>query len=133
MAVSLGYTIFYVPDVGEALAFYNNAFGLATKLASPEGDYGELETGDTTLSFVSHELAHANLDDADGFTHLDPSAAPVGASITLVADDLDAAMATALAAGATCYVEPVRKPWGQTVTYLRDPNGVLIELATPVG
>jgi hypothetical protein len=25
------------------------------------------------------------------------------------------------------------KPWGQTVAYLRDINGVLVELATPMG
>ena len=41
-------------------------------------------------------------------------------------------MKTAVDAGANLYAEPVEKPWGQTVAYLRDPNGILIELATPV-
>lgn len=28
---------------------------------------------------------------------------------------------------------PVSKPWGQTVSYVRAPDGSLIELCTPVG
>jgi uncharacterized glyoxalase superfamily protein PhnB len=38
----------------------------------------------------------------------------------------------AVEAGGTTYVEPIDKPWGQTVAYLRDPNGLLVEIATPV-
>lgn len=30
-------------------------------------------------------------------------------------------------------VEPFEKPWGQTVGYVRDINGVLIELCSPMG
>lgn len=36
-------------------------------------------------------------------------------------------------AGARAYVDPVEKPWGQTVSYLIDPAGILLELATPMG
>jgi hypothetical protein len=28
---------------------------------------------------------------------------------------------------------PVHKPWGQVVSYVRCPDGVLVELCTPVG
>ncbi len=31
------------------------------------------------------------------------------------------------------YVEPIDKLWGQTVAYIIDPGGTLIEIATPVG
>lgn len=133
MSVSLGYTIFYVPDVAAALKFYVNAFGIEQHMLTPEQDYGELATGQTTLAFVSHELASSNLDEAGGFTALDPTSAPVGASIALVTPDLADAFAAAIAAGASAYTDPVDKPWGQTVAYLVDPFGILIELATPIG
>jgi lactoylglutathione lyase len=130
MSVSFGYTIFYVSDVPATIEFFTNAFGLTRRFVTPEGDYGELETGATTLSFAS--LAHSNLDDAGGFQDPAPSAAPVAASITLTTADVAATLTAALAAGGTPYVAPVDKPWGQTVAYLRDPNGILIELATPM-
>jgi lactoylglutathione lyase len=45
---------------------------------------------------------------------------------------LDAIETKDATAGATRYVNPIDKPWGQTVAYVRDANGILIELATPV-
>lgn len=41
--------------------------------------------------------------------------------------------ASAIEAGAlaVAIAEPVTKPWGQTVAYVRDLNGLLVELATP--
>lgn len=56
-AVSLGYTIFYVQDVGATVGFFEAAFGLERRMLTPENDYGELETGSTTLAFASLELA----------------------------------------------------------------------------
>ena len=132
MSVSLGYVIYYVPDVGAAVRFYREAFGLQQRMLTPENDYGELATGETTLSFVSLELAAANLEVAGGFVAPD-LARPCPASVTLTTSDLDAALASAIDAGARIYVEPVDKPWGQTVSYLLGPSNILIELATPVG
>lgn len=129
---TLGYVIFYVADVEASVAFYERAFGLTRRFVSPENDYGELDTGATTLSFASSTLAMSNLERAGGFARLDPAAPPPGASITLLADDVAAALTTALDAGATPYTEPTEKPWGQTVAYVRDLDGVLVELATPM-
>jgi catechol 2,3-dioxygenase-like lactoylglutathione lyase family enzyme len=126
----LGYTIFYVDDVAATLGFFHDAFGLVQKFLAPEDAYGELDTGATTLAFASTALASSNLGDAGGFTPLHPTDPPVGASITLIAEDVEAAMETALEAGGTPYVEPATKPWGQTVAYIRDPNGNLVEIAT---
>ncbi len=127
----LGYVIFYVEDVAATLRFYTDAFGIAEKFARDE--YGELDTGATTLSFVAHSLAHHNLDGVGGFTPVNPSAPPTGASITLITDDVAAATQRAVAAGALPYLEPTVKPWGQTVSYVLDPNGILVEIGTPVG
>lgn len=132
MTVSLGYIIFYVPDVQSAVRFYTDAFGLEPRFVTPEADYGELETGQSVLAFVAHELADTNLAAAGGFTPLDPKAPPVGASLTMVTDDVPAAVSAAVAAGGRQYTDPVEKPWGQTVAYVIDPQGILLEVATPV-
>lgn len=132
MTVSLGYLIAYVDDVDRTLTFYTAAFGLPRRFITPEGDYGELTTGTTTLAFASNGLARANLEAAGGFASLITDGPPPGVSITLITDDVTAAIDTALAAGARRYVDPIDKPWGQTVAYLLDPNGLLVEVATPV-
>jgi lactoylglutathione lyase len=44
-----------------------------------------------------------------------------------------AAHAKALAAGATELKGPLLKPWGQTVSYVRCPDGSVVELCSPVG
>ncbi|MFT6290392.1 MAG: catechol 2,3-dioxygenase-like lactoylglutathione lyase family enzyme [Ilumatobacter sp.] len=129
--ISLGYTIFYVDDVGATVAFFERAFGLERRFVTPENDYGELVTGATTLAFVSIELAQANLAAAGGFVLPDTSK-PSAASITLVTPDIEAAVDVAIAAGAASYVDPIAKPWGQTVAYLLGPSNVLIEIATPI-
>jgi lactoylglutathione lyase len=132
MTTVLGYTIFYVADVRATVAFFREAFGLEPKFVTDEGDYGELATGATTLAFAAIPLAMDGLRSAGGFTPADLNQAPQGASITLVSDEFDALFTQAIAAGATRYVDPIDKPWGQTVAYVRDANGILIELATPV-
>jgi uncharacterized glyoxalase superfamily protein PhnB len=40
--------------------------------------------------------------------------------------------ARALAAGAANVSDPATKPWGQTVAYVRDQTGFLVELCTPM-
>ena len=132
MTVSLGYTIFTVNDVDQTLTFYTDAFGLARRFITPSADYGELETGQTVLAFVANSLAHENLDAAGGFAELDPAQPPIAGSVTLVTDDVAGVVAQAISCGATEYVPIANKPWGQTVCYLRDPNGLMVEVATPV-
>ena len=36
------------------------------------------------------------------------------------------------AAGATPVKPPERRPWGQVVGFVRDPDGFLVEICTPV-
>ncbi len=130
--VRLGYTIAYVSDVAAALRFYETAFGLTRRMLTPEGDYGELDTGPTVLAFVRLDLASANLEAAGGFVPLDPAGRPPGVSVTLITDDVRGAVDAAVSAGARSYTEPIDKPWGQTVAYVVDPSGLLLELATEV-
>ena len=129
--VSLEYIIFYVDDVAGTVSFFEAAFGLDRRFVTAENDYGEVETGASTLAFVSLELARTNLDEAGGF--IPPNEhKPAPASITLVTTDVAGAVAAAIAAGGRTYTDPVDKPWGQTVAYVLGPSNLLIEIATPV-
>jgi hypothetical protein len=52
--------------------------------------------------------------------------------IGLVTDDVPAAFENAVAARAVAVAEPAPKPWGQIVGYVRDDNGFMVELCTPM-
>lgn len=129
--MKLGYTILYVPDVASSLRFFETAFGLKTRFLHESGDYGELDTGATTLAFADHALADSNF--PGGHVRADASAQPLGMEIGLVTGDVAAAHAQAVAAGARELSAPATKPWGQVVSYLRTPDGCLVELCTPIG
>ena len=128
--MKLAYTIIYVPDVPTSLAFFEAAFGMTRKFLHESGTYGELATGETTLSFAAHELGDMNF--SGGHVRADTSTQPLGFEIGLVTDDVPQAHARALAAGAREMAPPVQKPWGQTVSYVRCPDGLLVELCTAV-
>lgn len=128
--MKLGYTILYVADVAASLAFFEAAFGLSRRFLHESGAYGELNTGDTTLSFAAHALGDANF--PGGHVRADSSARPLGMEIGLVTSDVHGAHAKALSCGATELAAPVTKPWGQVVSYVRAPDGCLIELCTPM-
>jgi lactoylglutathione lyase len=120
-----GYTILYVRDVAASLGFYERAFAQKRRFFHESGQYAELETGATTLAFASHELAAANV---PGLSATSGSSFEV----CFVTEDVPAAYARALEAGAEGLGEPQTKPWGQQVAYVRDPDGNLVELASPV-
>lgn len=129
--MKLGYTIIYVPNVAASLSFFENAFGLSRRFLHESGDYGELETGETTLSFASIELGKMNL--PAGFIAAHESSTPLGIEIALVTPSVIEAHAKALAAGAIELKAPETKPWGQVVSYVRCPDGTLVEICSPMG
>lgn len=123
------YTILYVENVKETIAFYTKAFGFTQKLITPENDYAELETGGTTLAFASYSVAEYN---GISITKPSPTTLPAAFEITFVTDDIETAFDHAVASGAVVVKQPEQKPWGQIVGYVRDTNGFLIEICTPV-
>jgi lactoylglutathione lyase len=131
-SVSLGYVILYVKDVSASLAFYEKAFGLSRRFFTDDSGkaYGELETGAARLGFASLELAKEHL--KQEVVAASPDKAPLGVEIALVTPEVAALYARAVKAGATVVSEPAAKPWGQTVAYLRDKDGHLVELCTPL-
>jgi len=51
--MKLGYTIIYVADVPETVAFYEAAFGLSRRFIHESQLYGEMDTGETILAFAA--------------------------------------------------------------------------------
>lgn len=129
--MKFGYTIIYVPDVAASLNFFEQAFGFSRRFLDESGTYGELETGATTLAFADHTLAQINLPSGHVAAH--ESELPLGIEIGFVTDDVESAHAFALGAGAREVAAPKAKPWGQVVSYVRCPDGTLVELCTPMG
>ena len=128
--MNFAYTILYVSDVSRTVSFYEKAFGLKKRFIHESGDYAEMETGATTLSFTSNELAQSNL--PAGFRENDLSHPPAGIEIAFTTDDVPVAFTRALKVGATEVAKPQMKPWGQQVAYVRDLDGVLVEIASPL-
>jgi len=129
--MKFGYTIIYVQDVAASLAFFERAFGLQRGFVSPGGEFGTLATGETSLSFCQHDTARDSV--GQPYVVAQTSAQPLGMEIGLVTDDVAAACQRAVAAGASLIKAPQAKPWGQTVAYVRCPDGTLVELCTPMG
>ena len=123
-----GYAIAYVPDVLATLEFYERAFGLRRGYVADNHNYAELDTGTTRLAFVSESQADTLI--PSGYRRNDTKREPPAFEFAFVADDVDAAYANAIDAGATSVAAPEDKPWGQRIAYVRDNNGVLVELCT---
>jgi catechol 2,3-dioxygenase-like lactoylglutathione lyase family enzyme len=128
--MQFAYTIVYVRDVAASLAFFERAFGFERRFLHPSGAYGELDTGATALAFAQHATARANL--GHDYVAADASVQPLGVEVGLTTPDVPAACERAQAAGATLLAPPATKPWGQTVAYLRTPDGTLVEVCTPM-
>lgn len=125
-----GYTILYVEDVAATLQFYEAAFGFQQKFITPEKDYGELVTGETTIAFASIELGKMNF--PKGYSPILKSEQPIGVEMAFVTENIDRDFQQAIDAGAKIFEPILEKPWGQKVAYLLDNNGMLIEICTPV-
>ncbi len=126
--MQLGYIIHYVENVEKTLAFYEAALGCTRRFLTPEGDYGELDTGTTTLAFASFALIAS--------AGKNPARADVKApssEIAFVTEDVATAYERALRAGAEAVQAPKEMPWGQSVAYVSDCDGFLVEICTPVG
>jgi uncharacterized glyoxalase superfamily protein PhnB len=97
---------------------------------TPENDYGELAVGETTLSFASIELAKSNL--SNGFLESKLTEKPFGIEIGFTTENVEEVVVSAVAAGAAIVENPKTKPWGQVVAYIRDIDGFLVEICTPM-
>ena len=125
--MKLKYTILYVENVSRSIEFYEKAFGLERGMIHESGDYGELKTGATTLSFSSRQLME-ELGKSPGIAD---SKAPLF-EIAFETDDVAAAFAKAKKAGAVVVQDVRDEVWGQTTAYVSDKDGYLVEICSPM-
>jgi uncharacterized glyoxalase superfamily protein PhnB len=128
--IKFSYTILYVQNVTKSISFYEKAFGFKRKFIAPNNEYGELDTGNTTLSFAAVALAKTNL--TAGFLESKPGGKPFGMEIGFTTTEVEKLYEDAIKAGAIEVEKAKTKPWGQIVAYVKDPDGFLIEICTPM-
>jgi lactoylglutathione lyase len=128
--IKFAYTILYVSDVKKSVEFYENAFGFTRKFITEENDYAELHVGETIISFASIILANQNL--KNGFIESNLKNKPFGIEIGFTTENVEETLKNAIHFGGVVVENPKIKPWGQTVAYIRDLEGFLIEICTPM-
>jgi len=118
-----------VDGAAKAIEFYEAAFGATEVLRMPMGDSGriahaEIRIGDSHV-MLSEEWPDMNI--------LGPASrgGPTSSNLVYV-EDVDAAFARALAAGATAERQPENQFWGDRMGTLVDPFGHRWSLATHV-
>lgn len=107
-----------VQDVRRAIAFYEAAFGLKTRMVHPESDatpfYAELSYQDMTIMLGLPRGRKST-------EH--PKTSRAGSSLYCYTPDVDALCARARAAGAKVAMEPADQFWGDRACLLADPDG----------
>jgi len=126
----LGYVILYVAAPTKTVEFYEAAFGLKRGYIHESGGFATMATGGTQLAFCAETMVEEM-----GLTFRRNAATTVaaGAEIALTTPDVQGLMDRAIKAGAVQAHPVERKPWGQTVGYVRDLNGFLVEIFSPMG
>jgi len=118
-----------VDDFPASFHFYRDLLGFTPQSeAQRSGPYAcfKFEDGGTDLALFSRELMAQGLGTAPG-----PRGSDDHAVLVLRVDDVDAAHAKAVAAGAPSAAEPADQPgWGMRVAHLRAPEGTLVEFCS---
>ncbi len=127
ISMKLGYTIIYVADVPATVSFYETAFGLSRRFVHESNLYAELDTGHTTLAFAGEPMANERLCHSPE-PHGELAA---GFEIALVTDNPQVGY-EGHCGGCRRGESRLLEPWGQVVGYVRDLNGCLVEICSPV-
>lgn len=126
MAPRYDHTRLLVRDFAACFRFYRDVVGLEVGFGTEHDTYADFGTGATGISlFDAAEMAAAV-----GTTGL-----PARDAFCLVfgVPDVDAAWAAMNAPGSTGVIGPEDRPdWGIRTAHLRDPDGNLIEINTPL-
>ena len=123
-----GATVLYVNDVAAAIDFYQRAFGLPLRFYDETLGFAELETGGSILAIASHAVGELLM---PGAYSPPVGGRPAGVEIAFLTDDVPAAWAKLISAGAAPLAAPKRMPWGLEVAYARSPDGTILGLSEP--
>lgn len=143
MITGFNHTSFTVPDLDRAVAFWTEQLGFrAASVSERSGDWQGRVTGVTGARLrVAHLFGHGHhmefiqyLSGTDASRRLEPNMAGA-AHVCLEVTDIHATARQLLAAGATLQGQMVEVTSGVAsggrAGYIRDPNGILIELYEP--
>ncbi|MCK8454222.1 VOC family protein [Bacillus safensis] len=124
--MKMKYTILYVNDVEASIHFYQHVLGFPIKLRVES--YVEFDTGDVTLSINSRQ----DVKEALGLPVPEANQASHTFEIGFVVDEVAQTIASMKEKGVSIIKEPAKKPWGQTVAYVSDPDGHFIEICDAI-
>ena len=118
--------VVYTADIAATVAFYERATGLAPSYYDRELGFALLGP-EQAVAVASHAAGALMLD--AGYTRAEHGRVR-GAELAFWADDVPAAFARAVAAGAVALTPPRVMPWGQTVAYVEAPEGTILGFLT---
>jgi predicted enzyme related to lactoylglutathione lyase len=130
MQLSYDYTRILVHDFRACFRFYRDVLGLEPGFGSEDDTYADFPTGSTGISlFDAAEMA-----EAVGSADLGAaSAGPDAVCLVFGVTDVDEAWSSLVARGAVAAAPPTDHPdWGIRTVHLRDPDGHLIEINSPI-
>jgi uncharacterized glyoxalase superfamily protein PhnB len=124
MAPRLGYVVRFVEALGPAVDFYADVLGLTlTKRAE---HWAQFDCGSVRLGLYERAAMAQTLG-----LDVEALGRPPGAvELAFEVEDVDAAHAAAVAAGARSLQPPADRYWGERTGYLLDPDGGIVELLT---
>ncbi len=118
-------TILAVDDVARAAAFYVEALG-----ATPRLDVGVYAELDLPAGPALGVYLRGGFERNTGRAATPPAAgATTSTELYFRVDDVDAALARAIAAGAALLSPGAPRPWGEDVAYVADPDGNVLAFA----
>ena len=129
LGLSLGWVIAYVDDPGRQRVL-RATFGFAVEFSSPSNEYAQLDAGPTKLAFAAYTLGDANV--PGGVQRAPLAGPPPNIEIVLATTRSTRRTRAAVEAGCEALAAPEDKPHGQRVSYVRDPFGMLVEIASPM-
>ncbi|MDM5189018.1 VOC family protein [Bacillus sp. DX4.1] len=124
MDLKMKYIILYVERYEECLQFYKDILQLTIK--GEHGTYIEFDTGSTVLAINSRESVQELTGLSIPKGALESSTFEIG----FVVENVEETIAVLKEQGVTVLVEPITKPWGQTIAYISDPDGNYIEICS---
>lgn len=118
------YIILYVNDSQKSITFYKDVLGLPMR--AQHDTYVEFDTGATILALNTKESVR----EITGLDIQEHERSSQTFELGFVVEDVQAVIEKLRQQHVQIVVEPVQKPWGQTVAYIADPDGHYIEICS---
>lgn len=124
MKLNMRYIILYVADCEKSITFYRDVLGLPMR--AQHETYVEFETGATILAINTKDSVR----ELTGLDIPEEKRSSQTFELGFIVEDVQAVIDHLRQHHVPIVVEPVQKPWGQTVAYVADPDGNYIEICS---